>query len=250
MKSIFRSRPLPEHLKVPFGVWDALIVFGIAWIGLPIVIFLVALQLEPVVPLVHWFVQGLRPDSSSFEANFVLVLLDAIGALGLVWLYLRKYQVGWKSVGWRKFNVGKAILYLLAIFTGFIILADATIWLVSVLVPSFNANQPQNNELSSATGSNTNLALIGLVLIPPIIEETVFRGFIFPAMAGRVGLIWGAVISSVLFGFAHLQANVSIYTFILGLLLCFMYVRLKSIFPGMALHMLNNFLAYIAISHK
>ena len=59
-----------------------------------------------------------------------------------------------------------------------------------------------------------------------------------------------AIFSGVLFGFAHLQPNVSIYTFILGLLLCAMYVRLGSIVPGIALHMLNNYFAYVALNQK
>jgi membrane protease YdiL (CAAX protease family) len=86
------------------------------------------------------------------------------------------------------------------------------------------------------------------VLLPPIIEETIFRGFIFPAISTRTGVIWGAILSSLLFGAFHGQANVFVYTAILGLLLCFMYVRTKSIIPGMVLHMLNNFLAFYFMS--
>jgi len=32
--------------------------------------------------------------------------------------------------------------------------------------------------------------------------------------------------------------------------LCFMYVKLKSTVPGMVLHMLNNLLAFAALSQK
>jgi uncharacterized protein len=60
--------------------------------------------------------------------------------------------------------------------------------------------------------------------------------------------MWGAVLSSGLFALAHGQANIAIYTFPLGLLLCFMYVRLGSIVPGMALHMINNYLAFVAVA--
>jgi membrane protease YdiL (CAAX protease family) len=67
-------------------------------------------------------------------------------------------------------------------------------------------------------------------------------------MAKRWGVITGAIVSSAIFGLAHAQANISIYTWLLGLLLCAMYVRLKSIIPGMALHMLNNYLAFLALT--
>ncbi len=88
------------------------------------------------------------------------------------------------------------------------------------------------------------------MLIPPIIEETVFRGFIFPAFSKRFGVIIGALLSSLLFGFAHLQYNVGVYTVVLGLLLCLLYIKLRSIVPGIFLHMLNNYLAFVALTHK
>ncbi len=94
------------------------------------------------------------------------------------------------------------------------------------------------------------LSLWALVIIPPIIEEIVFRGFMFPAFAKRFGVVLGAVVSSLLFAVAHLQLNVSVYTFILGLLLCFLYVRLGSTIPGIGIHMLNNYLAYMALNQK
>jgi membrane protease YdiL (CAAX protease family) len=243
-----KVRAIPDHLQVPWGIGSALLVFALAWIGVPVVITIVALVLAPYAPWIQQFVDGLRVGS--IDANFILVFIDALGALGLVWLYLRRYRVGWATVGWRKFKFWQSVKYLLAIFVAFIVLISAVLALVAWLIPGFNANQPQTNEFTGATGAHANLALIALVIVPPIIEETVFRGFIFPALSKRIGVIWGAVGSSILFGFAHLQANVSVYTFLLGLLLCFMYVKLKSIYPGMALHMLNNLLAYVAITHS
>jgi hypothetical protein len=71
---------------------------------------------------------------------------------------------------------------------------------------------------------------------------------VFPALAKRTGLVWGAIFSSALFGLAHGQANLFVYTMILGLVLCFIYVRTKSIVPGIILHMLNNFLAFIVLA--
>ena len=239
---------LPEHLRVPWGIQDALIVYVAAWVIMPVLIVLGLRVLSPVAPVAHDFLQKLIQND--IGANFVLTILVALAGLGLVALYLRRYNTSWPAVGWRSFDLGKATLYLVVIFIVFIFAAFGAIQLVSLLDPSFNANQPQSNDLLSGAGSNRSLALIGLVIVPPIIEETVFRGFIFPALAKRWGFWIGAILSSLLFGLAHLQANVDIYTFVLGILLCFMYARLRSIFPGMVLHMLNNYLAFIALTGK
>ncbi len=241
-----KARVLPDHLRVPWNILDALVVFLAAWIVLPIVIVILLRATEAFVPLSAWFLNGLRADE--IGASFALAILDAVGALALVWGYLHRYKAGWSAVGWRGFSVWKASGYLLATFVAFAILSGVVLWLVSVLDPSFNANQPQENDFLGGADTHRTLALIALVVVPPIIEETVFRGFIFPALAKRWGMVAGAIGSSLLFGLAHLQANVGVYTFVLGLLLCFLYVRLRSIFPGVILHMLNNYIAFIALT--
>lgn len=237
---------LPKHLKVPWRIRDAVAVFLGAWILLPISLVLILLAtanfFTPAAELLHAFKQ------STLEAGFLITLLDALAGLALVWVFLRHYKVDWQSVGWRKFDPRQALIYLLILFFAFIVLAAGALWLVALLDPSFNAQEPQNNDIANAAGTNPILAFAALVVIPPIIEETVFRGFIFPAIASRFGFWYGAIGSSILFGAAHLQGNVSVYTFVLGILLCFMYARLKSIFPGMALHMLNNYLAFLALT--
>ena len=243
-----KRRALAAHLNVPWTVWQATSTFLLAWIALPLVIVLVLAVLAPYLPFAHSLTAGLQ--SGDVKVSFGLDLLDAAAALGFVALYLRRYHLGWASVGWRKAPLGKTVLYFVVGFVGFLLVATLLLTLVSLLDPSFNANQAQTNEYTGAVKTNRSLTLIALVLIPPIIEETVFRGFIFPAMAKKWGIIWGAIGSSALFGIAHLQANVSIYTFALGLVLCFFYVKLKSIFPGMAIHMLNNFLAFYALYSK
>lgn len=243
-----KRRPLPEHLNVPWGIVAALIVYVAAWLVLPTLLAVIVGLLSPFAPLAKQLADGLI--NNDVVANLIFYIATAVAGLGLVWLYLRRNNVGWQMVGWRKFSWRQALIYLIIIAVLFLIGIGLLLALVALLVPGFNADQSQTNEFTGQTIAHPLVTLLALVVIPPIIEETVFRGFIFPAFAKKLGTIWGAVISSILFGFAHLQGNVSVYTFVLGLLLCFMYVRLKSIFPGMALHMLNNYLAFIALSSK
>jgi len=241
------GRRVPDFLDVPWSVRD-LVVFVVAWFGIQVAVVAIIAVLGQFWHPAAQFSGAI--EKSNIGAVFALDLLDAAAGFGVVALYLRKYRVGWSAVGWRKVSVVKALGYLVGILVIFVVASNLVLDLVSVLIPSFNANQAQNNDFIGAAHTNQNLAIVALVLLPPILEETIFRGFLFPALAKKWGTVWGAVISSVIFGLAHAQANISIYTFLLGLLLCFMYVRLKSIFPGMALHMLNNYLAFIALTGK
>ncbi len=132
----------------------------------------------------------------------------------------------------------------------FFVGVQLALMLVTLLLPGFNANQAQSNGIITTAKQQPILAIFALVILPPMLEETLFRGLMFPTLSKRIGLVWGAILSSALFGFAHLQANISVYTFVLGLVLCFMYVKLKSTIPGMLLHMLNNYVAFIVTFHK
>lgn len=46
------------------------------------------------------------------------------------------------------------------------------------------------------------LILLG-VLVAPLVEETLFRGCLFPVIAGRFGIPAGVIVTGILFGFAH-----------------------------------------------
>jgi membrane protease YdiL (CAAX protease family) len=242
-----RKRELPEYLKVPWGVRD-IVVFVLAWFGSQLIIGLGLALLSSFLPPVKQFRNAIA--GGNVDASFVLNLGGIAIGLGLIALFLRKYKVNWSAVGWRRVNLLKMLKYLFAALIIFVVMANVALVVVKLLVPSFDANQAQTNDFTNAMGSHQSLAFIALVLLPPIFEETVFRGFIFPALSKRAGIIWGAVLSSILFGAAHGQPNLFVYTSILGLLLCFMYVKTRSIVPGVLLHMINNYLAFLALSGK
>ncbi len=232
--------------KVPWNGRDALVVFLVPWVVLPLALILLLKGLSPYVPGVPQYLTALGNNDPG--ATFGLVIVDAIGSFGAIGYFLRKYHTGLATLGVRRFNLGKAILYLVGILAVFGFLVAAAYYAIQALDPHFNANQAQMNEFTDGTYSVINL--LALVIIPPFVEETTFRGFMFPAFAKRWGVVVGAILTSILFGFAHLQANVSVYTFILSLLLCGLYMRTRSIVPGIALHMINNYIAYLGQLHK
>lgn len=236
-------------LKVPWKSWEAVVVFVMSWIGIPLLVLSAFRFAAPYDANIQQFVQGVR--TNDIVASFQLTILDALAGLGLIWLILRKYKVGWDMVGLRRFKPLQAALMVGTMFVIFLGFAYVALVVTKVLLPGFNPDQAQVNEFTSAiTGNARIISFFALVIIPSIIEEVIFRGFMFPAFSGRVGVLFGALFSSLLFGFAHLQANVGVYTVVLGLLLCYMYKRTGSIIPGIALHMINNYVAFAALTGK
>lgn len=241
------ARVLPAHLQVPWGPVSVFALIGI-WLLAQVVLGIFIAAASIVWPPAHQFLAA--SQAGDIGASLGLYLAEIVMAIVIVGVILRRYHATWQMVGWRRVNIFKLVLYIVIIGVVFLVLANLALSLATQFIPGFNAEQPQTNDFTGATQTHRSLALVALVLLPPIFEETIFRGFIFPALAKRTGLILGAVLSSILFGLAHGQANLFVYTSILGLLLCFMYVRTKSIIPGIVLHMLNNYLAFLAISSK
>lgn len=235
--------------NVPWKVRDALVLLVVPWMLLPLALFFWAGFFGSSFPLLAVFVKNL--ERGDIVASFGFVILELLTALAVLSYYQRQYNFSWGDLGLRSFSLLKAVLFIVVIFLVFGFLLGVVYALVKHFFPAFNPDQAQTNEfISTAPGLPQKLSFVALVIIPPILEETIFRGFMFPAMAKRFGPVMGAILASILFGLAHLQVNVGIYTFLLGLLLCLMYYKLRSTVPGMVLHALNNYAAYMALLHK
>jgi membrane protease YdiL (CAAX protease family) len=240
---------LPDFLDVPWSTTDAVNVFITSWLLVPIVLTLIlrwaALHFVTARAWLQSFANG------DITAYFIFSLLTGLLGLTVVYYYVRKYRVGPASLGLRPYSPAKAATYLVVAIAFLLVSIPVLFTILKLLVPTFNVDQAQVNEFTSPqSAAGLQLSFLALVIVPPITEELIFRGFIFPAIAKRWGLVIGAILTSLLFGFAHLQANVGVFTIVLSLILCLMYVRLGSIIPGIALHMLNNYLAFAAKVHK
>lgn len=88
------------------------------------------------------------------------------------------------------------------------------------------------------------LIFISLVVIPPVCEEVVMRGFLFGKLSRKMKTVIAAVLTSLLFAVAHGQLNVGIDTFVLSMVLCFARVNTGSIWTGIFVHMMKNGLAF------
>ena len=81
------------------------------------------------------------------------------------------------------------------------------------------------------------------VVFAPLAEEILFRGFEFSILGRRFGVAAATIITSFTFGLAHGQVAAAIVTAIFGFYLCFMFIKTKSLWPGIILHALNNTIA-------
>jgi membrane protease YdiL (CAAX protease family) len=91
-----------------------------------------------------------------------------------------------------------------------------------------------------------------IIVAAPISEEIFFRGFLFGGFRKRLSFPLAALISGLIFGLFHYTGAGSITVVpqlaFLGFALCAVYEETGSIYPTIALHMLNNTLAFIVLT--
>lgn len=116
---------------------------------------------------------------------------------------------------------------------------------VANTIPVFNGQQVQDTGFSALSQNYEYiLAFLTLVIIAPIAEETLFRGYLLGKLV-KVVPIWLAVfITSALFGFIHGAWNVGIDTFALSIILCIVRLKTGSLWASMLIHMAKNGIAF------
>jgi membrane protease YdiL (CAAX protease family) len=193
---------------------------------------------------------------NSTPAQFAYVLMiEVITVVSVFWL-LRHWRLLPKYIGMVKPRLFDFARGLGAFILYFPVNTVASILLVKI-VPSLNSNQNQDIGFQGAHSGGPELILvfISLVILPPIAEEILVRGFLFTGLRSKMKFIGAAVVTSALFGTAHLQIGsgkpwlwtAALDTFILSLFLCYLREHSKSLWPGICLHMIKNGFAFFLL---
>jgi membrane protease YdiL (CAAX protease family) len=84
------------------------------------------------------------------------------------------------------------------------------------------------------------LMAVAAVLVAPVCEEVVFRGYLYPAMKHHSGPVCAAMVSALVFSAAHGSLAAILPLFILGLVFVWLYEKSGSIWAPIALHFAFN----------
>jgi len=127
----------------------------------------------------------------------------------------------------------------------YFVLSSVLTFVAVTFFPLFNGSQPQDTGFDGLTqGYEYVLAFVSLVIIAPIAEETLFRGYLFGKLRKLVPVWVAILITSALFGFIHGAWNLGIDTFALSIVLCLLRLKTGSIWASVLLHMLKNGIAF------
>ena len=189
-----------------------------------------------------------RPE---LQALFIFIT-EAI-AIYLLWLFMKARRISWKDLGMGR----KLILKDLKLAGLGYVIYFGSFLIISMIAAAFvDTDQEQQLGFDNVvTIEHLILVFISLVILPPIVEEILFRGFLYSGLRTKLTKWVSAIVVSVLFGIAHLQLGsdapplwiAMIDTFILSMILVWLREKTGAIWAGMLVHGFKNFLAYILL---
>lgn len=193
-----------------------------------------------------WAVFGIDADSPEATITGTVLLDGALVAVALLfasfvrrpkpWHFGLRRTAFWPAVGWAA----------LGIFSFYVFAAVYT----AILQPDVEQTVAQD---LGAEDSSLGLVAAGfmIICIAPFAEEFFFRGFFYGALRTRFSIAVAAIIDGLVFGLIHFQGGedgllIVPPLFVLGVVFCLVYERTRSLYPCIALHALNNSIAYAA----
>jgi membrane protease YdiL (CAAX protease family) len=231
-----------ERVAVPF--WGGLLsAFGAVTIGMVIATIAGVLLLFGTV-----LVTGHAPSTAAghpLSAAFAIIFYAAVGTMA--WSALRRQKHPFFRTPnrheIRTILIGLAALLVVHFATGIELVLTHQTKHVQAGFEHFSVA----TRSPSLTIATTILTALTLVVLAPLVEEMVFRGLLFGALAPRLGIYAAALISALIFGLVHGDAVLFPTLAALGFINALTYANTGNLIVPITLHALNNTLAAIAL---
>jgi membrane protease YdiL (CAAX protease family) len=252
--SVSTAPLVPEDIRVPWD-WIDLVIFALLSLGGT---FIVSIGLVFVFSAFHVSLAQLR-TSASMKTYFAVlnqvVLSFALIGFMAVQIRTRASVPFWRTVGWRRLETGrlpKAIAYTALVAAGF---------LLSIVVQfASDISRPKAKLPIEAFFQDRRSALLLMavsVVLAPFLEETIFRGYIYPALARSSGMATSVIATGTLFGLMHAPQlwggwfQIALLVFV-GILFTYARAATRTVVTSYLLHLSYNsflFLAFLSSSH-
>lgn len=246
VKSAPRLGVAPRSQLSPNALVTAFIVYLASYIGL-----------SAAVELLTDAAGYAIADTWAGAAYMALLVCSATAAfaLGLWSLLKRTGQAGqdWRGIGYRSTSVGRDALWGVGGFLSSLpfVAAAAVISLVlsnTVLRQFPTPEQPFGEIISQGGVVEIVLVFFAAVIVAPIVEETFFRGALYTAFRGRMG-VWPAVfLSSAIFAVIHPLPGGFLPILALACVLALLRERTGSLLPCMVCHAVYNTVGLLLVT--
>lgn len=230
---------MSKYFQAPWSYKDVLIVLLIV-IGL-----IIGLNLTLLYFGVDEILRSMQMKELVIAGVFLaqsIILLVPVAILAIK--KERKWK--WQSFGFNRLkffeHFGMAVQGYV-IYLGIVVLVTSLIVFGGLKIPGYQIPEPIL-PIFGSTNIAYAIAAVIIIGLAPLLEEVFFRGFVLQGLVNKMGRAAGAIATALLFAVLHLQFSNFIPIFILGLILSFLFIRAKSIWPCIWFHIINNIIAF------
>jgi membrane protease YdiL (CAAX protease family) len=153
-----------------------------------------------------------------------------------------------EQFGLRPAPLKRSVIYVIGGYIGFILLSF--LWLSIIGQP--DAKDTITEDLGAKDSTVALIAVTFVVTVcAPLAEEFFFRGYFFGALR-KNGFWFAALFTGLAFGTVHVFGSPIAFIVplaLLGIALCFIREKTGSLYPGIALHCINNSVAMSSSEH-
>lgn len=226
--------------------WPAYTLLIAAWVTLAFIMsqFAVLLAISGLKALGVSF-EGISSNLFTIGAGVVIYATMLAIIVGLPWLVIHD-KMSWKTLGLDRLLRWKDIGLAGAAFVGFYATQIIILGLLLTFLPGLDLMQEQDiGIVAPQVGLELLLTFGLLVIVGPIAEELIFRGYLYGKLRKIGTPFWvTTLVVSLLFGVAHLQINVGIITFVMSVFMCITRELTGSIWASILIHMFKNGIAF------
>lgn len=187
---------------------------------------------------------GEMKPSQVNPAGLVISMLMQVMMAGMVvlWVGLRFSLVEWLGLRWPRWPSVFWITPLALFGVWMVMLAIMQSGLLQWLQQhGVETSQDSVKLLKEANDPQViGLMAFAAVVVAPICEEVLFRGYFYPAVKHHGGAVCAALVSALVFSSAHASLVALLPLFLLGLLFVWLYEKTGSIWAPIALHFAFN----------
>ena len=241
LKSRFDMRAKENH-KMTVGALLGWAFLMALWVG--VVLIGVQYALAYLISAMHLQVSEIVLQTIFSALVYVVALLVII----FVPWKLLKMKTTREELGMRGLPTWTDILLAPIAFIVFLIASGFIMAVMQAIMPSIDWTQEQdvgfNNIISNL---DFVLTFLSLVVIAPIAEEIIFRGWLYGKMRRKMSAVPAILIVSLLFGLVHGQWNVGVVVFTMSIAMCLIRELTGTIWGGILVHMIKNGLAFYAL---
>lgn len=185
------------------------------------------------------YMQALEPALEAIAKYQVgIISLAALGTIILTGILFARDRKLERQAGVKLPDKAPLSKYWTVVVFGVAGCIAATCLMAMIQLAFYDAQYQQNAQITYSAG--LLVEIIGLGLITPVAEELMFRGILYKRFHERQSFWYSAVWSALLFSFVHSSTTQMIYTFLLGVLLSYLYEKFGSLRAPVLLHILLN----------